>query len=487
MSNVFALTDFRAFLVRRFGAVIVTCFIVLCTVGMVYYVYFAAPDSITRDEWKFMPVLRHWYSGQLTLSDIWDTNSPGSEHRTPAFRLYFIANAALFGLDVRLGCYIGVLALGLLALCLYRHFIRSGTAAPETFDHLAFIPVALGVFSFAQSHFYTYDLLAMFAIVGTFWFVALWTAMDSRLRTPQPWWRYAGLMVSMVLALVLFGAGKGPAIVLATLVMIVSLAVQAEGGKGTGFRMLAWMGAALLAAESIYWYGGAGKMDSGMLGSFIGRISDDPLGAAEYVLHALGASVVIDVGLQRLAVGTDTVGLAVLAFSLLALYLYLRMRLYRQSLVPLTMALFVGGYLGELLIARFGRGTENGAAPRYVFTDHLLAVACLFVCAMALRRLHAAGRRRLSAGLLALLVLGVASLEGYNLSVDLDGLSAHKRSQDRAVAIAKARLAGASTPYPRWYCPSPRVCDEGVRFLAAHRLSFFHEPRGKRHPRHRKP
>lgn len=485
MQSIFALSDFRAFLARRPGATLVTSLIVLCTAGLLCYVHYMDFNSITRDEWKFMQVLRHWYAGQLSLSDIWDTNAAGSEHRTPAFRLYFIANAALFGLDVRLGCYIGVLALGFIAFWLYRHFMRSGGSAPEAaFDHLAFVPVALTVFSFTQTHFYTYDLLAVFAIVGTFWFMGIWVTLDSRLRAPQPWWRYATVAASMVLALVLFGAGKGPAIVLATAVMLLSLAAQAEGGRPARLRMVAWIGGALLLAELIYWYGGAGRMSPGMLGGFIGKISADPAGAVRYVLHALGASVVVNKGLGALL---DAAGLSVLALSGLALYLYLRMRLYRKSLVPLAMAVFVGGYIGELVIARFGRGTANGGAPRYVFTNHLLFVACLFVLAMALRQLHAAGRRRLAAGLLALLTLGVATLEGYNLSADLGGIDAQRRSQERAISIARARLAGAHVPYPRWYCPNQASCDQGVKFLAEHRLSFFHEPQDRRHPPHRKP
>jgi hypothetical protein len=485
VANIFALSDFRAFTGRRLGAVILLTAIALCTAGVLCYVHYMDFNSITRDEWKFLQVLRHWYAGQLSLADIWDTNAAGSEHRTPAFKLYLIANAAWFGLDVRLGCYLGVLALGLMALWLYRHFVRCGGSAPTVFDHLAFLPVALTVFSFAQTHFYTYDLLAVFAIVGTFWFTALWVAMDTRLRSPQPWWRYAALAAGLVLALVLFGAGKGPAIVLATAVMALLLAAQADGGKAARLRMVAWVGAALLVAELIYWYGGAGSMSPGMLGGFIRKISAEPLGALRYVLHALGASVVVNRGLS--AAVLEAAGLSVLALSALALYLYLRGRLYRRSLVPLAMALFVAGYIGELVIARFGRGTENGGAPRYVFTNHLLFVACLFVLAMWLRELHAAGRRRMAAGLLVLLTLGVASLEGYNLATELGGMGAQRHSQERAISIARARLAGAHMAYPRWYCPNQAACDQGVKLLAEHRLSFFHEQQDKQRSRRHKP
>jgi hypothetical protein len=147
---------------------LVLLFILLWTAAALSYVYRGVLDSISRDEWRFIDILHHWYDGQFSLADIWSTNTAGSEHRTPGFKLYFLANTLWFGLDVRLGCYIGVLSLGLFALLMFRYFIRvrdgAESRAATAFDYYAFLPVALTMFSFTQSHIYAYDLLAEFAV-----------------------------------------------------------------------------------------------------------------------------------------------------------------------------------------------------------------------------------------------------------------------------------------------------------------------------------
>src|SRR6185437_5154674 len=209
---------------------VVLALIGLCSLLVLWYVFRVAPDSITRDEWRFVEMLRHWYDGTFSLADIWSTNTSSSEHRVPAFKLYFLADALWFGLDVRVGCYLGALALTLFAWLLYRYFLRSRAVegpggGVRAFDHYAFVPVAITLFSFTQTHIYVYDLLAMFTIIGSMLFAALWMEMDLRLRAPQPWWRH-GLYAALLLLLLLgFGAGKNPALVVASLVLAAGLAL----------------------------------------------------------------------------------------------------------------------------------------------------------------------------------------------------------------------------------------------------------------------
>jgi hypothetical protein len=453
----------------------------LCTVATLWYVYRVGMDSISRDEWRFIEMLRHWYGGQFSLADIWSTNTTGSEHRVPAFKLYFLADALWFGLDVRLGCYLGVLALGLFVWLIYRYFLRTApTGDAVAMDHYAFAPVAITMVSFTQSHIYSYDLLAMFTIIGSMLFAALWMQMDLKLRTPQPAWRYALYALLLLVLLLNFGAGKNPALTLATLALAAGIALQSRyagrSGNSVAWKVMGWIAGGALLAELIYFWDGAGKEGSDMV-ALLGNVLGDPDGAVEYALHALGAALVTTDALSVLPAAEragrlELYGLAVLGGTLAALVLYLGLRGYRRALLPLILAVFAAGYLGELVVGRFGGGTENGGAPRYVYTDHLLVVACVFVFADTARSLYHHGRRQIGLGLLALLMFGVCWVETYNLRVEYRSIPSQLRTQDAAVSAARTRLAGGQAAYPRWYCPDDQLCDDDVTFLAEHHLSL---------------
>ena len=460
----------------RAARAVVLALIGLWTALVLWYIWRVTGDSITRDEWRFVEMLRHWYGGQFSLADIWSTNTAGSEHRVPAFKLYFLADALWFGLDVRLGCYLGALALGVFALLMYRYFLRTrppgGSAA---FDHYAFVPVAITLFSFSQSHIYSYDLLAMFAITGTMLFGALWMQVDLKLRTPQPAWRYLSFAALLVLLLLSFGAGKNPALVLATLVLAVGLALQ--GGKPVAWKALGTLTAGALLAEFIYFGGGAGSATKGGMSGLLGNVLGDLGGAFHYVLHALGVAFITGGAVLALpeaerAARLDLYGAVVLLGAAAALGLYLWGRAYRRVLLPLVLAVFTAGYLAELVLGRFGGGTDNGSAPRYVYTDHLLVVACVFVFADALTVLHRSGRQRAAIALLVALSLGMGWVEVHNQRLEFRSIDSQAKAQQVAVDAALARLAGQPVAYPRWYCPDQDLCDDDMQFLAEHRLSL---------------
>lgn len=462
----------------RFAQRFLVAFIGLCTLAVLWYVDRATLDSVSRDEWRFIAMLRHWYAGHFSLGDIWTTNTAGSEHRVPAFKLYFLADALWFGLDVRVGCYIGALALGVFAWAMYRYFLRTRPAGEATaFDHYAFVPVAISMVSFVQTHIYTYDLLAMFAITGSLLFAVLWMQMDLKLRAPQPTWRYALFALGLLALLLSFGAGKNPALVLASLVLATGIALQQ--GKSMACRVLAWITAGALLAETIYFWGGAGKEGSGMA-ALVANVFGDLGGASHYVLHALGAALVTTDSLSMLPEGErsrvlDLYGMAVLLLAAAALATYLWMRGYRRALLPLILAVFTAAYLGELVVGRFGGGTENGGAPRYVYTDHLLVVACVFVFADAARSLRRQGRRHIGMGLLVLLTAGVVWVESYNLRIEYRSIPSQLKAQRIAIDAARTRLAGGEAGYPRWFCPDQDLCDDGMQFLAEHRLSLMRD------------
>jgi hypothetical protein len=243
----------------------------------------------------------------------------------------------------------------------------------------------------------------------------------------------------------------------------------------------AWIGGGILAGELVYWWGGVGKQDTSGVAKLAAKALGDPAGALQYVLHAVGAAFITADGLavyppeQRPAL-LLAYGAVTLAAAVVALLVYLRLRGYRRYVLPLALAVFVAAYIAELVVGRFGAGLDNGSAPRYVYTDHLLVVAAVFVFADAARVLHARGRQQLAGILLLMLTLCVVTAEYHDSSIAYYSITSEMRAQQRAVAAAKQRLSGQSQPYPAWYCPAEHLCDEGTRFLAEHRLSFMRSP-----------
>ncbi|MGE5625418.1 MAG: hypothetical protein ACM3ZT_07710 [Bacillota bacterium] len=448
----------------------------LATLGVMLYVGAAVVDTVSRDEWRFLPMLREWYAGHFYVQDLFDPNTVQSAHRTPPYKLYLLVNALWFGLDVRLGCWLGALALGAFAWLLYRHHLRLRPEPATAFDHYAFLPAALAVFSFAQTHAYSYELLAVFTIPGSVIFAALWMRLDSG-RRADAGWRDAALACASLLAFVLFGAGKNPALAVATLVAAGLATFRPDVPPRTRLARFAWIAAATLLAELVYWKGNVTSPD---LGALLAATFRDLWSALDYVLHALGASLVntdafLGLAPARQSLLLTLLGGVVLAAAGGALVVYLRTRLYRRSVLPIAFAVFVALYLGELLVGRYGEGTLNGGSPRYVYTDHLLILGCVLVFADLARGWHRAGRRRAAAALLAGLTLTVVSVEAFNVYTAAVNLRFGVHAQELGVAAAKARLAGGKQPYPAWYCPDRQACDEGTRLLAEHRLNFMRQ------------
>lgn len=461
----------------RVAAATVFALVGLYGLGLAVFIRQYTVDTVSRDEWRFIDLLRDYYAGSLSLADFWATHS---QHRVPAYKLYFLLNALWCDLDVRLGSYLGVLALMGFSLLLYRHFLRArpGGAAGSV-DHYAFVPVALVVLGLVQNYSLSYDLIAVMAVCGMLVFCAIWVYLDAHMRGPVSHVRLALLAAIMCAALLLFGAAKGPAIVVATLAMCLLLAFITPGAHPGRFRLTAWMLMGGLAAQAAYWAVGAELVKGPGMLPRLATLIHDPLGAAGYGLRALGASALLPDPTSSPEAAARVLlcaGIAVSAAGLAAAALYFRTGAYRRNLIPFVLAVCTALYLAELLIGRFGQGENNGGAPRYIYNDHLLLIACALVFADVARTWIRGSQLRRGIALLAALTLCVASLEYVNVVRARQLNHFEKRATEAAVGIARARLDGAATPYPRWYCPETQLCDEGAAFLRLHGLNAFAPP-----------
>lgn len=458
----------------RVAAAAVFALVGLYSLGLAAFIRQYSVNTVSRDEWRFIDLLRDYYAGSLSLADFWATHS---QHRVPAYKLYFLLNALWCNLDVRLGSYLGVFALMGFSLLLYRHFLRARPGGVASgVDHYAFIPVALVVLGWVQNYSLSYDLIAIMAVCGMLVFCAIWVFIDTHMRGSVSHARLALLAAIMCAALLLFGAAKGPAIVVATLAMCLLLAFITRGVHPGRFRLTAWMLTGCLAAQAAYWAVGSELVKGPGLAQRLATVFSNLPGAAGYVLRAIGASALLPDPTSSPETASRALfcaGIAVSAAGLAAAVLYFRTGAYRRSLIPFVLVVCAALYLAELLVGRFGQGENNGGAPRYIYNDHLLLIACALVFADVGRNWVRGGQLRRGIALLAALTLCVASMEFVNVERARQVNHFEKRATEAAVGIARARLDGASTPYPKWYCPDAQLCDEGATFLRLHGLNAF--------------
>ena len=88
-------------------------------INLLAFTWGTANAAIVEDQWHFIPMIRDYFTGQFHLSSLWVTHSP---HRTPGYKLLFLANAVFFKLDMRLEALLGIAALTAGVLLLMKRF-----------------------------------------------------------------------------------------------------------------------------------------------------------------------------------------------------------------------------------------------------------------------------------------------------------------------------------------------------------------------------
>lgn len=444
--------------------------------GICLYVSEYIVNTITRDEWHFLGVIKDYYSGVPWLHNVWATNS---QQRVPGFKFYFLVNALFFGLDTRVGNYAGIGAYTLFCMGLYVHHIRRGGREEKSpLLYLSFVPIVIAAFSFAQRYYFSYDLLAFSALISTALFGTIWILLDRHMRVDDSPARAVGIAGIFFVSLLLFGSAKGPALVVATLVMGgFAFYRQAEVRK----QILLAYGCILVAsvaAELLYWQAGASLVHGQPLTARVAVVFGDLGGAASYVLRALGASAIAVVSLMHIAQSRLVLiiaGACVAALYVTCVIIYLQQRLYRRTLLPVPFMVYAAMFVAEILIGRFAVGVDNASAPRYTHQTHYALIGCALVLAELVRQWRIDNKKITAWALLAAFVGAQAAVQFNNVSSSVTFAWFARRNAHRAVAITKARANGAKSVYPGWYCPDAALCDADVSFLKKHRLSMFRD------------
>lgn len=458
----------------------VACLLVLWFTLVAAYCWFGNGDFVSRDQWRFLPMVDHYLSGTLDWQELWESHTA---HVKPGYKLLFLWNARWLGLDTRLEVMAGILLLGITVWLLLRAMADArGRDAPM--PAFALFTAGVVLMSFNQWASYAYGLLALGGFGGLLLQCLLFLGFSRLLE------RGLGLREGLLLALVLqlgvfgfFGA-RTPAVLGACLAAaLAAWSVMPESRARLQRQALPFL-LLLAAAAAAY----AALLDLrndkhiDLLHDLMAVLAD-PAGAVGYVSGIMAQSMFnVQRGDDMLPLGTLTVVLSAAGYLLLGwcLWRYFRARHWRTSWVPFLLIAYSALFALEVLLGRYGddKGSLHGSAvPRYVFDAHLWLVGCVWILGLEWAGARRTVYRMPAAAAFCLLLV----LEAVNLGFVATSWQAHQRSAERVAAQLHAVVAGKSSVdgLPHWECPGSAVCARGIVILKKHRLNVA-RPAGKR-------
>ncbi len=325
-------------------------------INLLAFIWGTANTTIIEDQWYFMPMIRDYFAGQFHLSSLWVTHS---QHRTPGYKLLFLANAALFGLDMRFEIMLGTATLVLAILLLMKRFRDTLPAStPYLTTLLGLTAIAIMGFNLNQWGSLVYALTALAGYTGILCFVWLWLLLDTQLRSGTSLRKAVGLSLALAFTLMSFAAGMGPALIVTLL--LVPAGDHADRAPGRG-RSRSCCSAALalsaLICELIYW-----KTDGIVLRSphsqpFMTVFMQDPVAVLEYLLLAFASSVIPADAIEKHFHGMGhtlnlLTGTGVMCVYAVCGLIYLRMRMWKASYLPAFLLAFSVLFVLSTLIVR---------------------------------------------------------------------------------------------------------------------------------------
>ena len=368
---------------RRSHWLLPTLIAALPCINLITFVWGTANTAIIEDQWHFLPMISDYLTGQFHAFSLWATHT---QHRTPGYKLLFLADAVFFKLDLRLEIMAGLAILIVSVLLLIKRFqdsLPAGTT-PTTML-LGSAAIVLIGFNLNQWGNLAYSLTALAGYIGILCFVWVWLMLDTQLRRGTSAWKTAGLCLTLAFTLMMFAAGMGPALI-ATLLLVpvVIMALERRIGKDN-LVLLGWLLLCSVVCELIYWKTPGVKIGSPHSQPFMAVFLQSPGSVLEYTVLAFASSVIPADAIERhfhelghmfvMLAGTTTICLY--AFSG---FTYLRLRMWKASYLPAFLMTFSAFFILSTLIVRLpSAGVGNAETPRYVLYSQLGSIGCLWI------------------------------------------------------------------------------------------------------------
>ena len=445
--------------------------------NLLAFTWGATNRAIIEDQWYFLPMVQDYFAGRFHILSLWVTHS---QHRTPGYKLLFLLNAIFFKLDTRLETMLGLVALAagvLLIMWRFRDTLPE-TASPGA-KLLGLISITLIACNLNQWANLVYSLTAFAGYVSVLCFVAIWLALDSRLRRGGGKFGVTLLCLGTAFTLFAFAAGMGPAFV-ASLMMVPAAIMWVERRcEPATVRLLAWLGLCAAICEALYWGTGGIHLSSPHAPSFLRLTMAHPVQALEFLVLSYAASLIPVDAMEKHfpTFGRDiglTVGLGIICLYAGCTYCYWRLKLWKASYMPAFLMAFSSLFILSILVARLPTaGIQGSEAPRYVQYSQLGLIGCLWI-------LYQRATRDASLGWLGRFA-GAGFICGTTAMLYLVGLVALWNYHPQAVRnkqIAVHEVLSGDFGTNDWVCLDRALCVEGRATLARYGLNVFAAPVG---------
>ena len=399
-------------------------------------------------------------SGQDCLGALLAPTSNGYRWTVPT--LLLSVNAGAFGLNTRFEMVLGLVGLALASLTLYlwlsKTWLRSAHPMAVV---VAWAPCLFFLFNLNQWENIVlgiggYHLLGLAAL-----FPALW-AIDVALRAPVVTMRkaailFVGLVVSSLFLLQYF-------VVLAAAAASLALLAWFAGQRSAPAVL-----AAVLAGSAL------GFVLTFVPAASFGQSSPVLPGAADlasvtrFFLNMLAAGMLQWEGKRVLADSGYVLGLPALIAFAMAIWLFISLRMYRTSWLPLALCIYSLLVGAAVALSRFGYGVDYGFASRYTSQTILGFVGCYLVLVKALQ---SRSQDRGAIGALAVFCLTVGVVQAATHVVQWQIAPHRKAYYDEVARVAAVFEQASDEELARFQVPVESA-RHALPILRRHRLSFF--------------
>ena len=441
---------------------------------LLVFTWGAANTMITRDQWHFLPMIRDYFSGQFHAFSLWETHS---QHRTPGYKLLFLANAALFGLDMRFEIMLGAATLVLAILLLMKRFRDTLPAsAPYLTTLLGLAAIAITGFNLNQWGSLVYALTALAGYAGILCFVWLWLLLDTQLRSGTSAAKVAGLSLALAFTLMSFGAGMGPALIVTLLLVPAGVMLIERRVTKEQVMLLGALALSSLICELIYWRTDGIVLKSPHSQPFMSVFMQDPMATLQYLMLAFASSALPADAIEKHLHGLGhtlnlLTGAGVICIYAVCGLIYLRLRMWKASYLPAFLLAFSALFVLSTLIVRLpSTGLGTSEAPRYALYSQMGLIGCLWILFhwLASRGDAPARPRRL---LTPALCFGMAAIIYCMGLIAIWDFYPHMLNNN--VRAVQEVLTGDFSQQQDWVCPNQKLCNEGRATLAQYHLNVF--------------
>jgi len=387
-------------------------------------------NCVMKDQWRFLKLVESYYEGNFKLYDLTQLSS----HLKVGYMALFLGNALLFNLNTYAELIFSMALFSVSLWLIYSGLRRSGLKEDSFLFLVTFVVLTLIVMSEAKHAYFRYNVLAVGNSSGLLIFLIILTIADRYICKLQASpLSLAALGFSTVFMGVGFGGGRMPAFFVATLIPLIILILLVPEQRR---RIFEYCGVFLFITVLLQiWYWNNVSTGVPAVGYGFGAILSDLPGATVFALRALAASILHDVSIKKFVfVEQVLIGGAVTSLYIFATWLFFRLRIWKNTVIPISLMIYATCYIGLILIARFGLGFDNATAPRYSGEILVGLIGVFWIYGIAIGRVPCSKFRF---ALIILMLFSVSLVELSNLSAASRHDEALKRQLGKQVVLLK--------------------------------------------------